>query len=57
MKTIDIKTMSVSELKALAYDILASLNRDQKTLQMVEKEISIKNASEAKEATVEDKKE
>lgn len=40
MKQVNIETMSVQELKALAYDIIIAIQNDQNVLQQVNQQIT-----------------
>jgi hypothetical protein len=52
MKEVDPKTMSVEELKALAYDLMVELTRTQNNLKVIETEIINKQQSKPVEGEV-----
>lgn len=55
MNNMNIDTMTITELKALAYDLLASIEASQRNLQVVNQEIA-KKSQPAVEPMKEDKK-
>ena len=46
MKTVDLKKATLEELKALAYDVLVELEKNQKTLQLVQAEVQLRAKEE-----------